>query len=449
MYYHRQVSNTGGGRGFGSPWPAEEKPPEERSARALAGISRLRAWTVPKGNQKLVKTINRNIVLNIVRQHGPISRADAARMSQLYPATVSSIVNELIAEGFVREVGLGDSTGGRQPVMLELNRGVYVACGASIEVGRVRVCLTDLDARVLARAERPLSWQEGPRKSLPAIASAIREIIESGRVPPEKVLGIGVVYPGPVDTSTGAIQASPHMPGWGGFSLRAALEDELDHEVLVDNDANAAAWGEKWFGAAKGHSSFLYVMADYGLGGGIVIDDRLYRGRNDGAGEIGHMTVDIDGPQCKCGNFGCLDVMASGTAIARKMISDIKRGAETLCRALVGGAITMDTVLEAAAMGDPHARAIVEESGRYVGIGLANLVNCFNPELIVLGGQLALRSSLFFTSARETARRRAWPVLGKDLDVVLSALGHDACVIGAASLVLTKVFESPSIRAYA
>ncbi|MDI7247824.1 MAG: ROK family transcriptional regulator [Bacillota bacterium] len=424
----------------------------ERSMGALGEVSLLRTGPVHKGNQKLVKSINRNIVLNIVRQHGPISRADAARMSQLYPATVSSIVNDLIDEGFVREVGLGDSTGGRQPVMLELNRGVYAACGASIEVGRLRVCLTDLDARVLARAERPLLWQEGPRKSLPAIVSAVREIIESGRVPCEKVLGVGVVYPGPVDTATGTIQASPHMPGWGGFSLKAALEDELGHEVVMDNDANAAAWGEKWFGAARGRSSFLYVMADYGLGGGIIIDDRLYRGRNDGAGEIGHMTVDIDGPQCKCGNFGCLDVMASGTAIARKMISDIKRGAETLCRDLVGGdveSITMDIVLEAAAMGDSHARAIVEESGRYVGIGLANLVNCFNPELIVLGGQLALRSNLFFTSARETARRRAWPVLGKDLDVVLSALGHDACVIGATSLVLTRVFESPSIRAYA
>jgi len=418
----------------------------------LGGLSRLRPAAIRKGNQKLVKSINRNIVLNIVRQHGPISRADAARMSQLYPATVSSIVNDLIAEGFVREVGLGDSTGGRQPVMLELNRGVYAACGASIEVGRVRVCLTDLDARVLARVEGPLVSQEGPRRNLPAIASAIREIIGAGQVPPEKVLGVGVVYPGPVDTATGTIQASPHMPGWGGFSLKTALESEIDYEVMVDNDANAAAWGEKWFGAAKGYSSFLYVMADYGLGGGIVIDDRLYRGRNDGAGEIGHMTVDVDGPQCKCGNFGCLDVMASGTAIARKMISDIKRGAKTLCSELAGGdieAVTMDTVLEAAAAGDPHARAIVEESGRYVGIGLANLVNCFNPELIVLGGQLALRSNLFFASARETARRRAWPVLGKDLGIVVSALGHDACVIGAASLALTRVFESPSISAYA
>lgn len=418
----------------------------------MTGLLRFKSGAVRKGNQKLVKSINRNIVLNIVRQHGPISRADAARISQLYPATVSSIVNDLISEGFVREVGLGDSTGGRQPMMIELNRGVYVACGASIEVGRMRVCLTDLDARVLARAERPLEWQEGPRKNLAHIASAVHEIIQRAQVPPERVLGVGVVYPGPVDTSTGTILASPHMPGWGGFSLKTALEGELHHDILVDNDANAAAWGEKWFGAAKGYSSFLYIMADYGLGGGIVIDDQLYRGRNDGAGEFGHMTVDIDGPQCKCGNFGCLDVMASGTAIARKMISDLKRGAETLCRDLAGGdieAITVDVVLEAAARGDPHARAIIEESGRYVGIGLANLVNCFNPELIVIGGQLALRSGLFFQSARETARRRAWPALGKDVNIVLSTLGEDACVVGAASLVLTRVFESPSIMAYA
>ncbi len=418
----------------------------------MTGVLSFKTRAVRKGNQKLVKSINRNIVLNIVRQHGPISRADAARMSQLYPATVSSIVNDLIAEGFVREAGLGDSTGGRQPVMIELNRGVYVACGASIEAGRMRVCLTDLDARVLERAERPLMWQEGPRKNLADIASAVQEIIRRAEVPSEKVLGVGVVYPGPVDTSTGTILASPHMPGWGGFSLRAALEDELHCDILVDNDANAAAWGEKWFGAARGYSSFLYIMADYGLGGGIVIDNQLYRGRNSDAGEFGHMTVDIDGPQCKCGNFGCLDAMASGAAIARKMTSDLKRGAETLCRDLVRGdieATTMDVVLEAAARGDAHSRALIEESGRYVGIGLANLVNCLNPELIVVGGQLALRSSLFFQSARETARRRAWPALGKDANIVLSTLGGDACVVGAASLVLTQVFESPSITAYA
>ncbi len=418
----------------------------------MAGLYGLKNERIRKGNQKLVKSINRNIILNIVRQHGPVSRADAARMSQLYPATVSSIVNDLIAEGFVREVGLGDSTGGRQPVMLELNRGVHVACGASIELGRIRVCLTDLDARVLSRVERPLSPEDGPRKNLSQIVGAIREIVQESDVPREKVLGVSVVYPGPVDATSGRILASPHMPGWGGFSLKSALEEELGCDILVDNDANAAAWGEKWFGAAKGHSSFLYIMADHGLGGGIVIDDQLYRGRTGGAGEFGHMTVDIDGPQCKCGNFGCLEVMASGAAVARRMTSDLKRGAETLCRDLVGGdveAVTADVVLRAAAAGDSHARAIIEESGRYVGIGVANLVNCFNPELVVLGGCLALGSDLFVQSARETARRRAWPALGKDVNIVLSALGEDACLVGAASLVLTRVFEAPSIAAYA
>ncbi len=412
----------------------------------------LRSGAVRKGNQKLIKSINRNIILNIVREYAPVSRADAARISRLYPATVSSIVNDLIAEGFVREVGLGDSTGGRQPVMLKLNTGAYLACGVSIEVDHLRVCLTDLEAKVMVSEEQALVWQDGPRKCLPHIVKAIRKIIDTQNIPGDKVLGIGIVYPGPVDTASGTILASPHMPGWGGYSLKSSLESELPFEIFVDNDANAAAWGEKWFGAARGYSSFLYIMADYGLGGGIVIDDQLYRGRNGGAGEFGHMTVDINGPQCKCGNFGCLDVIASGTSVTRRIIRDIKSGAETVCKELAGGdieRITLDTVLEAVVMGDSHACAIVEESGRYVGIGLANLINTFNPELIVLGGQLALKSDVFFESAKETARRRAWLAFGRDISIVPSALGQDACMVGAASLALTTVFQSPGMLAYA
>jgi len=193
-------------------------------------------------------------------------------------------------------------------------------------------------------------------------------------------------------------------------------------------------------------------MVDYGLGGGIVIDGQLYRGRNGGAGEFGHMTVDVDGPQCKCGNFGCLDVMASAGAIVDKIVGDVKRGARTSCVGLCGGRvddITIDVVLQAAGEGDAHAQAVVEEAGRYLGIGLASLINWFNPELIVLGGRLPLESTLYFQSATETAKRRAWSALGRDVSIVLSSLGPDACMIGAASLVLTRVFAPPSIAAYA
>jgi glucokinase-like ROK family protein len=418
----------------------------------LSRIKQISEEAVRKGNQKLVKSINRSIVLNIVREHGPVSRADVSRLSEFYPATVSSIVNDLISEGFVRETGLGDSTGGRQPIMLQLDRRAYVSCGVEISVDRLKACVTDLDAQVIASEERPLDWKQGPRECMPSVVDAAQKVLDRAGVGPERILGIGVVYPGPVDDETGMILASPHMPGWGGFALKEALEAEFRFPIVVDNDANAAAWGEKWFGAAKGHSSYLYIMADYGLGGGIVIDDQLYRGRNGGAGEFGHMTVDVDGPQCKCGNFGCLDVMASAEAIVNKVISDIKRGAVTSCIELAGGsidAVTIDTVLEAAGNGDAHSRAVVEEAGRYLGIGLASLVNWFNPELIVLGGRLPLESPLYLESASETARRRAWSALGKNVCIVLSTLGPSACLIGAASLMLTRVFESPSVVAYA
>jgi len=405
-----------------------------------------------KGNQKLVKSINRSIVLNIVREHGPVSRADVSRLSQFYPATVSSIVNDLISEGFVREAGLGDSTGGRQPVMLQLDRRAGISCGVSIGVDRLRACVSDLDAQVLTSEEASLDWGQGPRRCMPAVTGVIRSALGQAQVDPDRILGIGVVYPGPVDAECGTILASPHMPGWGGFALREAMEAEFSLPILVDNDANAAAWGEKWFGAAQGRSDYLYVMVDYGLGGGIVIDGQLYRGRNGGAGEFGHMTVDVDGPQCRCGNFGCLDVMASAGAIVDKLVGGVKRGARTSCVGLCGGQvddITIDVVLQAAGEGDAHAQAVVEEAGRYLGIGLASLINWFNPELIVLGGRLPLESTLYFQSATETAKRRAWSALGRDVSIVLSSLGPDACMIGAASLVLTRVFAPPSIAAYA
>ena len=271
-------------------------------------------------------------------------------------------------------------------------------------------------SRVGVMANQPTLADGGADDVVGRIAALARQVMQqtAAQEPGSTCLGIGVGAPGPLDTARGIVHLTPNL-GWVNFPLRDRIESALDLPAALDNDANCALLGEWWMGAARGTRHALGITIGTGIGGGIIVDGRLYHGASDCAGEIGHASIDATGRRCKCGNDGCLEAYASGPAIARRAVEAIEAGAETGLPERVGGqldAITAQTVYEAAHAGDELAREVVNDTARFLGAGLANLLNIFNPEVVVVcGGVTGAGDLLFLPLRREVARRAFKPAV--------------------------------------
>ncbi len=273
--------------------------------------------------------------------------------------------------------------------------------------------------------------QEGPAAVVEAIAQLVEELKSRvGRVP--RRMGVGV--PGPLSVAEGIVHAPPNLPGWREVPLRALLEERLGIRVVLENDANAAAVGEWWRGAARGARHALYITWSTGIGGGLIVDGRLYRGASDTAGEIGHITVDPLGPLCPCGRRGHLEGIAAGRAIARAAEEALARGEPSI---LAGQPeITARTVAEAARNGDPMARRVFERAARMMGLAVGSMLNLLNPEVVVIGGGVARSWDLVEGPLVEAARRSAFPVPFQAARIVPAALGEEAGLVGAGYVAL-------------
>jgi len=392
-------------------------------------------------NGVVIRQVNRSTVLNLIRQEGSLSRADVKRKTGLTFSTVSSSIADLIDDGLLREWGQGASNGGRRPTLVSLNPTGRYVLGCELQAASLRVGLFDLTGSMLAcveHEERPAT----PDAVVQQIAAGVFHVLDRSGVSLEQVEGMGVAAPGPLSPNSGILRTPPNLPGWRDVPLKRMLELALDLPVLVEKDGNAAALGEAWLGAGQHARSLVFIIVDTGIGSGILLNGQLHRGRNDGAGEIGHTTVDLDGPACRCGGYGCLEAMASGLALSRKAAAAVRRGVDSC---LSDGIVTdessgVPTLLRAAAAGDGLANDLLDECGRFIGIAIANVVNMYNPELIVLGGRLALHHPQVVERACELGRRRAFPTLAQSVSVVPSTLGDAFLMKGAASLVLQRIF---------
>ena len=266
------------------------------------------------------------------------------------------------------------------------------------------------------------------------LATLVREI------PGAKVLGIGVGAPGPLDRRQGVVLLTPNL-GWVNMPLRARLAEGLDLTAALDNDANCAILGECWVGAARDAKYVMGMTIGTGIGGGIVVDGSLYHGASDCAGEIGHMTIDLDGRRCGCGNYGCLEAYASGPAIALRAIEKVQAGAESMLASLVDGdlaRVTAQTVYEAAKQGDALAHEVVRETAHYLGAGLANLLNIFNPDRVVIVGGVTQAGDRLFEPLRREVTRRAFKPAVEACEIVPGQLDGLAGVYGAAKAFLDQ-----------
>jgi glucokinase len=286
-----------------------------------------------------------------------------------------------------------------------------------IDLGGTKIggVLATPSGKVLMDVHIPTEAKKGKKQVIENIKKAIRMLIRSHKV---KIKAIGIGAPGPILYEKGIVIEAPNLPGWKRVNLRKILKKEFKVPVFVDNDANCAALAEAWFGAGKFAKHFIYMTVSTGIGGGIIIDKRIYRGAIGSAGEFGHMIVDPNGPKCGCGNFGCLEALASGSALRKKTGMD---------------AISLEL---AARQGDKKAQQAIQEIGHYLAIGIANLVNAFNPERVIIGGGLSNMKELLFAPIKKDFKKYALTLPAKSVRIVRAKLGTKAGVLGAVALCL-------------
>ncbi len=277
--------------------------------------------------------------------------------------------------------------------------------------------------------------KQGPEQAIQRVNLAAQSLLQKLNIKPEDLIGIGIASPGPLDISKGCVDGSPNLPGWTGYSIEQGLSSFFNLPARIDNDANAAALGEYKFGAGKNKKNMVYLTVSTGIGGGVIVDGRLMRGANGNAAELGHLTLNINGPACPCGANGCFEMYASGTAIARRTREAIQAGASSQILNLAGSLeeITTHHILAALQKDDALAQKIWNETTEYLGRGLAVVINTFNPELIVVGGGVTAAGELLFTPVREKALRYAFPRLAAVCSIVPAGLGSNVGVVGAAA----------------
>ncbi len=299
---------------------------------------------------------------------------------------------------------------------------------------QLRAVLIDHDGDILAYQRTDTAAESGPSGVIAQIDQLINQV--SAQVDRQQVLGIGVGTPGPLDPFTGVVLEAPNLHGWVNVPLKAILEERTSLPVHVGNDANAAALGEWRFGSGRGCQDFIYVTISTGIGGGVVSNGKLLLGHKGIAGEVGHMTIQTDGPVCGCGNIGCWEVVASGTALARGATAALQRGHPSLINDIAaGGPIEGWHIAAAAERGDSLAQTLMRREGELIGVGLVNLLHLYAPERIALGGGVTKSMALLEPYMRSIIAERAMRPY-QDAVIELTTLGDRVGVIGAAALVL-------------
>jgi glucokinase-like ROK family protein len=380
-------------------------------------------------------------LLRLLRDDGPRSRAELGDAAELSRSRLAVELERLDGLGLVETGGLAASRGGRRSSIVRIARHTRFL-GIDIGATSIDVAVTDGELRVLSHVAEPIDIRQGPEVVLGRALELVGKLRAGDVVP--GFFGAGAGVPGPVSFREGVPVSPPIMPGWNNFPVRETFSAELGCPVLVDNDVNIMALGEKQAGLARSVDDFLFVKLGTGIGCGIVVGGVVYRGVSGSAGDIGHIRVDDAGPICMCGNTGCLEAFCGGAALARDALTAARSGSSDELAGLLAraGTLTAADVATAAAAGDLVAVGMVRDSGRRVGAVLAGLVSFFNPGLVVIGGGVAGFGHPLLAEIRGVVYRRSLPLATGNMPIVLSELGDQAGVIGAARLISDRVFSA-------
>jgi predicted NBD/HSP70 family sugar kinase len=386
-----------------------------------------------------IGSFNRSLVLESVRLHPGASRVEVAQRTGLTAAAVSNIVRSLIGDGLIVETGRGISTGGKPRTTLRVNAAARYSIGVHFDPRAIFGVLVDLDGTIVGRRTvRLRSARPLPDDVLDRAAALCRSFM--AEIDTDRLAGIGIACPGPIDAARGTVIRAPNLPDWGNTPIRDMLESRLQFPVTLENDANAAAVGEKWIGAAQHVGSFLYVFIGAGVGGAIFLDHQLYRGRTANAGAVGHMTIRENGRSCGCGSRGCLEAYCSQQAV----LADAA-GLPAGELAELGLSLRPDTIgrdhqrlVQAAATGHSGAGTVLARSAKHLATGISSLVNILDIDAVFLGGHAVAEQ--FLQPVRQVVADRPVARSLQRVQVVVSSHGELAGAIGAASMVLHDLY---------
>jgi glucokinase-like ROK family protein len=381
-------------------------------------------------------------LLGLLRDAGPISRVQLCDRLSVSRTTVGVEITRLIELGLVTEGGPAASRGGRRSTLVDLAEGIRFV-GISVGATRLSVAVTDGRLTVLGKRSQDCDVRKGPEPVLTAALDLTRKILAELGV--DQPFGVGIGVPGPVDFHRGVSVSPPIMPGWDGYPVRDVISRDFGSPVLLDNDVNVMALGEQHAGVARTIQDFLFVKIGTGIGCGIVVNGELYRGVDGCAGDIGHIRVDEHGPVCACGSTGCLEAFFGGTALARDARAAAESGRSPVLADLLAERQQLSAVEvgEAVARGDAQSLQLIRAGGHRVGDVLAGLVSFFNPGLIVLGGRVTSIGHALLAEIRGSVYRKSLPLATGNLPIVLSELGDEAGVVGAARMISDAVYAAP------
>ena len=395
-----------------------------------------------------LRNLNRAVVLTNIYKYGPISKSKLAEIGSLSRVTITNILDKLLEQGLIIFQSKGKSTGGRQPGLFKLNYDAFFALGIDIGESEINGILINLKGEILQK-ETVEYKIDNKKDAINLVVDKSTKIINSllkfRNLLIEKVYGIGISFPGTVDPITGIIYDSPNVDGVG-LSLKEILKKKININVpiFIENDANAAALGEYWFGSGMNKKFILYIFAGEGTGCGLVIDGKIYRGFNHAAADVGHTVIDLNGRKCRCGNFGCVETYSSYESIAQRFEEKIKQG-ETSSISINGDSqtdvIKVERIIEEAKKGDQLASKIIEETGRILGIACVNLINLYDPDIVIIGGKLSKAKKLITDPLEKLIRDRTKVIQRDRLLITQAKLEPNACAIGAAALVIEDLFK--------
>ena len=375
------------------------------------------------GSQTSLRNANQRRVLETVRRHGRLTQAQISRRTALAPSTVSNIVHELIGAGLL---AMEADNAGRRGQLISFRGSAGHVVGIDVGHRHLTVAVADLNQRILAQRRHDLPAGHRFAEGLELVSTVLDDLLEDAGLPRSGLLAAGLTLPAPVDLEGRLISAAAILPAWGGIDVREESGRLLGLPVVVENDANAGALGELAWGAGRGTRNMVYVKVGHGVGSGLILNGSLFRGATGAAGEIGHSTLDERGKVCRCGNRGCLETFVSSGEVAR------------LLAGTHGPDLTVEGLVDAALAGDVACGRVVGDTGRTLGPTVATLCNTLNPELVVIGGEIARAGELLLGPLRETVSRHGVHGNVRDLRIEAARLGLQAHVAGAVIVALQR-----------
>ncbi|QQE77739.1 ROK family transcriptional regulator [Alicyclobacillus sp. SO9] len=369
-----------------------------------------------------MKNANKLTILKTFYSENVMTKPEVARVTGLTFATVSTLIDELEEEGVLSNHGYADSKGGRKPLQYGVNASAFYFVGIDVQVENIVIVVMNFKGEVVKSYNDSFDTTTGPHDTIAQLRHRIDEMLSSLGKTYEDVYGIGVATPGPISADRSSIISPPNMPSWRNVPFQSMMEREFRIPCYLEKDANAAAYGEVQYGAGKGLQNLIYIVVDVGIGGGLVVDGQVYRGARNGAGEIGHILMDIDGPECRCGKTGCLEAMASIGAI------------EVELEKKLGERMNIDKILQETKAENLVVKDVVSRSGKYLGFAIGSICNVLNPEMVVIGGRFVSEDDTYYKAVQSATRSQVLGDFVNHLQIESAALGQFSAAVGAASL---------------